>query len=58
MHTNINVWKYWYAATEPKPYPSVWCGNANKELEGMEKFICDFLYLRVGAKCIQWIIWK
>ena len=47
MHTNINVWKCWYVATEPKLYPSVWCENANKELEGMEEIICDVLYLRV-----------
>lgn len=58
MDTNINVWKYWYAATEPKPYLSVWYGNANKELEGMENIICDFLYLKVEANCTEWIIWK
>lgn len=58
MHTNINVWKYWYGATEPKPYLCVWCGNANEELEGTERIICDFLCFRVGAKCIEWIIWK
>lgn len=42
MHTNINVWKYWYGATEPKPYLCVWYGHTNKELEGMEKIILWF----------------
>lgn len=34
MHTNFNVWKYWYGATEPDPYLCVWCGHANKKAGG------------------------
>lgn len=39
MHRNINVWKYWFGATEPKPCLSVLCGNANEELRAEEKIV-------------------
>lgn len=37
MHMNINVWKYWYGATEPKPYLWSGVGMLIKSWRGLRK---------------------